>query len=990
MNFADGEVVSFGPFRLSAAMRQVERAGVPLALGHRALDILIVLVERAGEVVGQRELNARVWRDLVVGPGNLRVHMSALRKALGDGEGGARYIENVTGQGYCFVAAVTRENTDRSLARPREFPEVARRRMVLPSRLARMVGRDDVVRSIGAELIGERFVTIIGPGGMGKTTVAIAVAHQLREEFDGAVCLIDVGAVADPELVAITVASSLGLAVQTDALQTLVDYLRPLRILLLLDSCEHVVDAIAALAETIYKETAGVHILATSREALRVEGEHAYWLPALPSPPPETSLKADNVRSFAAVKLFMERAAASGGRFELDDQTAPLVAGICGRLDGMALAIELAAGRAGSYGIAATAELLNKNLGLDWHGRRTALPRHQTLRALIDWSYGLLVEANQRALRHLSVLVGSFDAAAAGAIVFGERTCESATLDMLDSLVSKSLVSVQTDDDGTARFRVLETTRIYARAKLEESGEGETAARRHATHFAQLLHARHGGHIDLEYTGRAHALREHLGNVRAALDWCFARGGKHIDPVLAVDLAAAAAPMFFELSMLSEANVWSEAGLAALDASTRGGRRELILESTWAISSMWTRGSDDVLAAVERAMQIAHPLDEPAQRLRLQATRHMVLTRKADFHGALEAAVEWDVAARQTADVTCLAISDLLLGQARHYLGDQASATRHFEAGFALAGERHLQLCGMDQRMRGLVAWSRVLWLTGFPERAVQAARDALECAVGSGKPLNTVFALLFAAPMYLWRRDWDNTQKLLDEVMSHSHWEVLGPFHAVAQAMQAATLIGRGEPGRGMELMLPLGEKMGEECMAFMGTCVACFMAEGHIALGRAGDALMVVRNARRRALRGGEQAVLPELLRVQAEALLALSPANEVRAVRLLDRSCRIARRQAALSWELRSALARARIDARRGEFDAALRRLAPVHGRFTEGFGTQDLLDAGRFLRETEQAQGAVTSDHVSHGETTGESRTSPLTGIDSKSQTSSSPN
>src|SRR5690606_22485102 len=233
-------------------------------------------------------------------------------------------------------------------------------------------------------------------------------------------------AIADARLVAATIAASLGLSVQTaDATPTLLEYLRTLRFLLVIDNCEHVIDAIATLVETIFREAPGVHILATSREALRVEGEHAYWLPALESPPPHSSMKAADVLAFPAVQLFMERAFASGHRFGLDDENAPIVAGICGRLEGIALAIELAGGRAGSHGIAATADLLNKNLGLDWHGRRTALPRHQTLRALLDWSYGLLPDAEQRALRRLSVFVGTFTIEAASAVVHSEQTGEA-------------------------------------------------------------------------------------------------------------------------------------------------------------------------------------------------------------------------------------------------------------------------------------------------------------------------------------------------------------------------------------------------------------------------------------------------------------------------------------------------------------------------------------------------------------------------------------
>lgn len=968
MHASDSVIAAFGPFRLSPAKRRIERDGAPLELGDRALDILIVLVEHAGEVVSHKELLAHVWRDLVVSPGNLRVHMSALRKALDDGEDGARYIENVTGQGYCFVAPVTRATPASSAAPSVEFTDAARKRLVLPPKLARMLGREQTVHAIGVDLLAERFVTVIGPGGMGKTTVAIAVAHEMVGEFGGAVCFVDVGAVVDASLVAGTIAASLGLSIQTaDAVPTLLEYLRAQRMLLVIDNCEHVIDALATLAETIFKEAAGVYILATSREALRVEGEHAYWLPALASPSPQSSMKAVDVLAFPAVQLFMERAAASGARVELNDENAPIVAGICGRLEGLALAIELAAGRAGSHGIAATADLLNKNLGLDWHGRRTALPRHQTLRALLDWSYSFLSDSEQLALRRLSILVGAFTIEAASAVVAGQAD-EAGALNTLDALVAKSLVSAASNEEGSARYRLLESTRIYAREKLQERGETPIAARRHAQYFASLLNSRHGGLIDLEYTGRAHALREHLGNVRVALEWCFPSSESVPDATLAVDLAAAAAPVFFELSLLSEACKWSAAGLAALDANTRGSRREMLLQSTWAISAMWMRGnSDEVLTAIARGMQLAHPLDEPSQRLRMLATRHLFLTRLADFRGALAAAQEWDAAARQVGDATCLAISDLMQGVARHFQGDQAAARRHFDAGFARAGNRHLQLCGNDHRVRGLITLSRTLWVSGLPERALATAAQAVSTAMRSGKPLDTCFALIYTTPVYLWCGDWDGALQVLEQLVGHTHWPVLKPFHATALGLQGALLIGRADIAQGTPLVLEALQKMRDERQNVVRNFIACAAAEGLTTAGRPKEALTILRGARRDAVRGAEAVLLPELLRLQAQALLAMAPTNEARAVRLLDRSCRLARRQSALSWELRSALTLARIRTGHGDSEQARYLLSTIFDQFTEGFDTRDLRAAARFVQTGagfDKNPSAVIADHAPH--------------------------
>ncbi|MBM0106772.1 helix-turn-helix transcriptional regulator [Steroidobacter sp. S1-65] len=935
---------------------------MPVALGDRALDILIALVERAGEVVSQRDLTARVWRDLVVSPSNLRVHMSALRKALGDGENGTRYIENVTGQGYCFVAPIARAVTAASTAKLPELPDAVRKRLVLPPKLPRMLGREPVVRCVADDLLKHRFITIIGPGGMGKTTVAIAVAHAMRDGFADVACFVDIGAIADPKLVGATIAASLGLQVQTeDATPALLEHLRTLRLLLILDNCEHVIEPVATLAETLFKDAPALHILATSREALRVEGERAYWLPALASPAPDSSMKAADVLAFPAVQLFMERAAASGGHFELNDESAALVAGICGRLEGLALAIELAAGRVGSHGLAATADLLNKNLGLDWHGRRTALPRHQTLRALLDWSYWFLPADEQAAMRRLSVLVGDFTLEAASTIIRGESGNDAATLNTLDALVAKSLVSVHSGDAGTVRYRLLETTRIYGLEKLHESGEADSAARCHAEYFKRLLDERHGGLIDLEYTGRAHALREHLGNIRSALEWCFSRSGGDFDVALAVDLAAAAASVFLELSLLGESYRWSSAGLAALDDSTRGGRREMLLRSSWAISSMWIRGGrDDVLSAIARTLELADPLAEPSQRLRMLATRHLFLTRVADFRGALVAAEEWDVAARQVNDVSCLAISELMQGVARHFLGDQAGANKLFDAGFARAGERNLQLCGNDHRVRGLVVMSRALWLSGFPERAIATARQAATTAMKSGKPLDTCFALLYTTPVYLWCGHWDAVQSALDQLVRHTHWPLLKPFHPVERAMQGTLLIGRGSAEAGASLLNGVLQQMRDERQDVARTFVACAIADGLTLAGRPEEALTILRTIRRNAVPGAESVQLPELLRLQANALLSLEQTNEARAERLLLRSSRIARRQSALAWELRTAMTLARLRYKQGQSEQARDLLAGTYGRFTEGFGTQDLQQAAQLLRDLGHTEGFLMRD------------------------------
>jgi DNA-binding winged helix-turn-helix (wHTH) protein len=348
-----GDVISFGPYCLIPAERVLLRSGEAVEVGSRALDVLIALVESAGEVVGRRELMLRAWPDVVVGDGSLRVAIGGLRKALRDGQDGMRYIANVAGRGYCFVAQI-----DRSTARPfasTPLPDVSESRPLpkhkLPARLARMVGRNDTVEALSMLLTARRFVSVVGPGGMGKTTVAVSVAHALLEEFGHAVYFIDLGAVTDETVVPSAVAAALGVFGQMqDPLPGLVAFLAGRRLLLVLDNCEHVINAAASLTECLHREAPRVHILTTSRESLRVEGEHVHLLAPLDYPVVREDLTAAEALTSPAVQLFMERAFASGYVSELTDADAPTVAAICSRLDGIALAVELAGSRVGAYG----------------------------------------------------------------------------------------------------------------------------------------------------------------------------------------------------------------------------------------------------------------------------------------------------------------------------------------------------------------------------------------------------------------------------------------------------------------------------------------------------------------------------------------------------------------------------------------------------------------------------------------------------------------
>ena len=413
----DHDTYDFGSFQLIPARRLVLNNGESLPLGGRALDILTVLVERAGETVNNEQIMARAWPTTMVEEGSLRVHIGALRRTLGDGRAGARFIVNVPGRGYTFVAPVSRGQSQTPTAAPRAVPAVSN----LPRPLASIIGRADTIAAVTAQLARRRLLTIVGPGGIGKTTVAVAVAEAVTASCPDGVWFVALASLADPGLVASAIGASLGVAISgTDPLPELVSWLRDKQALIVLDNCEHVVDAAAAAAEEIMRATQRISILAPSREPLRCAGELVHRLAPLGIPPPQAEITADAALGHAAVQLFNERAWASDEGYSLADADAPMVCEICRKLDGLPLALELAAVQVEVFGLQGLAEGLNDRFALLTKGRRTAIQRQQTLRATLDWSFNLLPETERIVLWRLAVFAGDFTMEAAQAVASDE------------------------------------------------------------------------------------------------------------------------------------------------------------------------------------------------------------------------------------------------------------------------------------------------------------------------------------------------------------------------------------------------------------------------------------------------------------------------------------------------------------------------------------------------------------------------------------------
>jgi predicted ATPase/DNA-binding winged helix-turn-helix (wHTH) protein len=480
---------AFGPFVLIPEQQLLMEGPTPVRLGSRAFEILAALVERSGKLVRKDELLARAWPDTFVDDSNLKVSIAALRRTLGERPDGARYIATVKGRGYQFTAPI--RLLERS-ASSRDAPAALPRVHNLPIAATHILGRADDIDAVLGQLEESRFVTIVGPGGIGKTRVALAVAERMIATVEYGAWFVDLALLSDPTLVPGAIATALGLKVHSANIYVALSaFLRERPLLLVLDNCEHLIDAVAFCAERILAGAASVRILATSREPLRARGEQIYRLLPLETPADSRSLKAADVLAFAAVELFVERATASFSGFSLNDADAPVVAEICRRLDGMALAIELAATRVDAFGVREILGLLGDRFRL-LKGWRTAPDRHQTLTAALDWSYDLLTESERSLLRRLSVFAGIFGLESAFAVAGDEKLGPIRLTADLANLVAKSLVCAERGQIATL-YRLLDTTRNYAFLKLLEKGEFDRCRRRHAEHLRDLAE-RNGKH----------------------------------------------------------------------------------------------------------------------------------------------------------------------------------------------------------------------------------------------------------------------------------------------------------------------------------------------------------------------------------------------------------------------------------------------------------------------------------------------------------------
>ena len=930
-------VLGFGPFLLYRTQRRLLEHGQPVRIGSRALDLLIVLVEHAGQVLSRDTLMQHLWPREVVEENTLRVHIAALRKAIGADQHQVPYIANVPGRGYSFAAEVITHHGGTGT-----LPLTTNSATRLPPVLARIVGRHEVVHTLSTQLLTQRFVSIVGAGGLGKTSVALMVAEAVSARHAQGAWFVDLSAVAPAGSVIEAFASALQVPMAASDLGSrLLRHLAGQQALIVVDNCEHVLAPLAPLLERILDECPAVRILATSREPVHAAGEWVHLLDTLAVPPGAQSLNVQEALRFSAVQLLAERARAGDDRFELTEENMAEAVELCRQLDGIPLAIELTAAWVRAFSLRGVMDGLAEKLLALGSGRRMAASRHQTLHAMLDWSHQLLSPAEKRVLHHLSVFTTGMSMDCAVAVAGDDGLSPVDVRLTVAALSNKSWLYADALTEPV-RFHMHGLARAFAQERLRASGAWDRAARRHADHMlAKLQEARHDWPL-LDHDAWLERYAPFSADVRTAISRMLEQPD---GTAQAEALMSDAWVLGFQLHQFADHVVLArqilkaledQGGMATTDSMAALRMHRIIALLDGPQISPRTR---DTFHG-EKALALAKQGGSAELLLSCLVISFLEKVSNGDYTGALENGLYLQEHAASLGDPLATPSFERMLAVSRHLLGQHEVAKDMATRVIAHQGWKPsfaLPATVLSQQAGARIVLARTAWLQGRPDSADALCRELVRAATDDGDMALSQAIGLAALPVAIWRGDWARARALSMHLRDEATRRCLMfEWAAWLETINAIIDLGPDNP----------------RCAQVI-SADSNLMPVDHAATFSRHS---LDKRAMERARTGQVGWCAPEVMRAQALAWLDLGdtdPSLRPQAEALLEASLALARQQGALAWELRSAasLAQLRTGSPRGEEDLDV--LAGVLARFTEGLDTQDLVLARAVLNQSTPA-------------------------------------
>jgi predicted ATPase/DNA-binding winged helix-turn-helix (wHTH) protein len=932
-------MIEVGRFQLDLDMRTLREGGKVVSLGSRAFDILAVVASAGGRLVTKDELMSTVWPQTIVEENNIQVHLSALRKVLGDDRS---LLVTVPGRGYQLV--------QRQHAAPDAAHPAARAGRRVPMPKAMLIGREHDVRQIHAMLERTHVLTLVGAGGIGKTSLAIDAAQKAAADFREPPCFVELATLRTRQEVLHAIVQGYG-AHAGDAPLTVAEVASRFdkaHTLLLLDNAEHVAGHVAEAVEALVAQNDALRVLVTSREPLRIMPEALFRVNPLTVPPLECS--ETEMRESAAVDLFLQRANSLHGRVSNGGAELRLVAEICRRLDGMPLAIELAAARVLALGVEGVWRRLDDRMAILSGGYRTALPRHQTLRATFDWSFALLDASEQTLFRRLALFGGVFTFEALCAVACDETLSVASAIGSVSELVSKSLVYVEFDGP-VAVYRLSECTRAYALEKLQAEGETQRMAARHARHLSACLELQD-------------ANEQAFVDARVAFDWAFSGEG---DTRLGIELASHFVGKLLDSGLVDECCTRAERALDAIEAlpaASVDAISDMRVRAALASALSFARGPVSRSETLWRET-LALAIARGERAIEAQALQGLWTTMISS--GRIDESMQFAQRLRQCAlQHRHSVLADMFVAISQHCAGnhhdariglvhaiDRVTALQH--------GPRMAQRFATDPLVFCKGTLARIVWLEGEPDRAMEMVDRLVDLVrPESLEPSLTHVLGAAAAPLALMSGDLRRGAQYIDIMRSQAALHGFEIWRDYSDALFGYHEILAGRIVQGLIwLEGAIGALLARGFRRLLTPLIAV-CAETQARLGRVDAARRTLRDLLDFCDRNGERFFLPEVYR--AAGMVALHE-NRGEAIDCFKRGIEIARAQRARMWELRASIPYARVLAQEGRAHEAYRLIEALCAVFDESSRASDvraLFDCRESLPALLNADEGVTQE------------------------------